>query len=342
MKKLIILSSIILMFASCVEKPVGYTVKGATNMFEGKIYLQVLEGKQPVTLDSAVVDNGTFSFSGIIEIPKAAQIANVEGENLLSFYIENSEITITFDSTAKPVLKVAGSKEDSLYRQFEALMDTVRTGGGYLDVCDKFVKANPQSVAAAYVLFRLMSPMLEADQMMEYYNGFDSNVKTSSYLKKVVERVELLDKTAVGKPFSDFEVPNVDGVNVKLSDVAGKGSWVLLDFWASWCGPCRHENPNVVKAFKDFGNKGFTVFGVSLDRKKEAWIEAIAADKLNWTNVSDLKFWECVPAQMYGVSSIPSNVMIAPDGKIAARNLEGDELIQFLTEKLSTPVAVTK
>lgn len=335
MRKLLLISAVALFAFSCGEKKTdGFAIKGSTNTFAGKIYLQVLEGKTPVSIDSTVVADGTFAFNGKIEMPMAAQLADSTGKNLVWFYLENSDIVIAVDSASKPMLKVSGSSEDSLYRQFTAIMDTVTTESGYNAATSGFVAQHPNSVAAAYVLFRLMSPMLSAEQMRAEYAKFDTTIQKSVYLKKVVEKADLLDKTAVGTKFVDFELPNTDGVMVKLSDIAGKENWVLLDFWASWCGPCRRENPNVVKAFKEFGKKGFTVFGVSLDKKKEAWIEAIAKDGLDWTNVSDLKFWECEPAKMYGVGSIPSNVLIAPDGTIAARNLTGETLITFLQEKL--------
>ena len=109
---------------------------------------------------------------------------------------------------------------------------------------------------------------------------------------------------------------------------------VIVDFWAAWCNPCRQENPNVVKVYNEFHKKGFDIFGVSLDQKKEAWVKAIADDKLTWTHVSDLKFWDSAPAKLYAVRTIPSNFLIDPSGRIIAHNLSGEELEQKLEELL--------
>ena len=235
-------------------------------------------------------------------------------------------------------IQVVGSAEQALFEAYQAAVDTVKNYNDYVAVNEAFVKENPASVAAAYLLFRRMAPGLDPEQMRAYAAGFDSTIRGSVYLKLVGEMADKLELSSPGHPFLDFTLPDTTGTPIALSSVAGKGNYVLLDFWASWCGPCRAENPHVVAAYNQYKDKGFTVFGVSLDRPdgRENWIQAIEKDGLKWINVSDLKFWECVPAGMYGVRSIPSNVLIGPDGTIVARNLRGEALMNKLAEVYGT------
>ena len=165
--------------------------------------------------------------------------------------------------------------------------------------------------------------------------GYPTSSQTLN-LKETIDKVKQQQKSVpirVGGEAPDFEVPQLDGTNIKLSDLRGK--YVLLDFWASWCRPCRGENPNVLNNYNQYKNKNFTVFQVSLDKTKDAWEQAVEADGLgDWYHASDLKFWQCAPAQLYNVRSIPSNFLISPEGKIIAINLRGPALKEKLSELL--------
>jgi peroxiredoxin len=168
--------------------------------------------------------------------------------------------------------------------------------------------------------------------MEQHYNSLAENVRTSNIGKSLAEQIAQSKIGAIGTEAMDFTQNDPEGKPISLSSFRGK--YVLIDFWASWCKPCRVENPNVVKAYNKFSSKNFTVFGVSLDREKEPWIKAIEKDGLVWPQVSDLQFWQNSAAVLYRVQGIPQNFLIDPNGKIVAKNLRGEELEAKLCELL--------
>ena len=158
-------------------------------------------------------------------------------------------------------------------------------------------------------------------------------MQTSYFGKQIKETLDAALLTNIGKPAPNFTLKNTEGKDVALSSF--KGKYVLVDFWASWCGPCRAENPAVVKAYQKFKDKGFTILGVSLDDKKDKWLEAIKKDKLDWTQISDLKGWKSSAASLYGIKGIPMNFLIDKDGKIIAKGLRGEDLEKKLGEVMN-------
>jgi peroxiredoxin len=164
------------------------------------------------------------------------------------------------------------------------------------------------------------------------YNKLGKHVRNTPSGKEFVNRLTAAKKSAIGQPAIDFSQPDAEGKNVYLTSY--KGKYVLVDFWASWCGPCRAENPNVARAYSKYKDKGFDVLGVSLDDKKDKWEAAIQADNLPWTHVSDLKGWKNAAAEQYGIRAIPQNILVDPKGNIIAKNLRGDALEKKLEEVL--------
>lgn len=201
----------------------------------------------------------------------------------------------------------------------------------YNDQIAALLVAESPSLAAINLL---QSNVIDKDQYYTTYEAVASKLKKEwssfSHAKNFIEYVEKLKTTAVGQPAPEIALPNPDGQVVSLSSM--KGKYVLVDFWAKWCGPCRQENPNVVRVFNKYKDKGFTVFGVSLDRNKEDWLKAIGEDNLTWTHVSDLKFWQSEAAKTYSITAIPFSLLLDPNGVIIAKNLRGAALESKLAE----------
>jgi len=301
----------------------SYEIKGHINIDSGTIYLKGFRNKMFYTIDSAKVTNGIFGFSGSVQRPDLYGLTIDRDETFSPYYIfiENSQIQVDIDTANDESANISGSAANDLFVKYHYNEDFK---------IDSLIAANPTSTVAAYLLYREIAPELSASQIEANLALFDSSLNDLSYIKELKNLVVIKKNVEVGHEALDFKSTTPTGETVSLSDYFGK--YILVDFWASWCGPCRRENPNVVAAFNKYKTKGFDVFGVSLDRNKEDWVNAIEKDKLTWTHVSDLKFWDSAPAKLYGIRSIPSNVLLDPSGKIIARNLRGEDLNRKLEE----------
>ncbi|MBN2773518.1 MAG: TlpA family protein disulfide reductase, partial [Prolixibacteraceae bacterium] len=200
-------------------------------------------------------------------------------------------------------------------------------------VQEEFVKNNPASYVVPVFLSSLQYEKT-TEEMDSILNNLDPKLEKSSIIQMLKERVEAKKKVKVGKNAPDFTQNDPDGNPITFSDIYSANEYTLLDFWAAWCGPCRGENPNVVAVYNEFKDKGFTVFGVSLDRTKEDWLKAIEADGLTWTHVSDLGYWDSEVPKLYAVYSIPSNFLVDKEGKIIATGLRGEDLRAKISELL--------
>lgn len=331
------------------EATPGYTIEGEMPGLSGTVYLTVFEGKTPFRIDSTEAANGMFSFTGDRDMPIFAAIETPQAP-LVRFFLENGTTRIAGPAEDPAAIVVTGSAQSDLHARYRQLSDSLdraaEAEGLSPQAADsleavaqaakmEFVSRNPGSVAAAYVLYRYLSYDLSAEELDEALAGFAPEIRSSVYLQIVGSMSEALKKTAVGCPYSDVSGPDTSGRVVALSGIVGPGKYVLLDFWASWCPPCRGELPNLVDAYRRYASRGFEIYAVSLDKDRKAWIEAIRRGKLDWIHVSDLKFWENRGLETYGVRSIPSNVLIGPDGTILARNLEGQALQTRLAELLA-------
>jgi peroxiredoxin len=200
------------------------------------------------------------------------------------------------------------------------------------NVFKTFITAHPASFISLIIINMMGKQGADPVEMDVLYTGLDASLKDMEIGRVLKSSIDQSKATAIGSIAPDFTQPDVNGMPVKLSSFRGK--YVLLDFWASWCGPCRAENPNVVKAYTKYKDKNFTVLGVSLDRPdgKADWQKAIKSDGLSWTQVSDLKYWSNEAAVLYFVQSIPANFLLDPNGKIIAKDLRGVDLDNKLAE----------
>ncbi|MDR0768463.1 MAG: AhpC/TSA family protein [Dysgonamonadaceae bacterium] len=326
MKKFLLLLVVGALAASCSEKNnliVTGTVKGVPS---GKIYLQKFVNKMFFVIDSTDIKDSTFKFAVNVELPEIYGLTLDTAKGSFFVFFDASPATVDLD-TAQHYrnTKVTGSASHELYQEYQKLRGVK---------IDEFIRQHPASLVSAYVFYRFFSYRLTPDEIRANISLLDSSLWNTQYVKTLQELAETLEIVDVGKPAPDFALNTPDGNTVKFSDKLGNG-YVLLDFWAAWCGPCRRENPNVVRVFNKYKDKDFDVFGVSLDHNKEAWVKAIEKDSLAWTHVSDLKYWESVPAKIYGVRAIPSNFLIDKNGIIVAKNLRGENLDELLNEYLN-------
>ncbi|MFZ4521640.1 MAG: redoxin domain-containing protein [Bacteroidales bacterium] len=361
MKKLVFAMLAVTLLASCTNNKNQFKITGTVNDTDtGMIYLQKYDADKWVDLDSVKLEKGEFSFTGKVDLPEMWHIAMKQNQVLLPVFIENAgiEVKIFPDSLEKSTVK--GSASHDIYQQYVTMNDATNAK---MDVVYKewkkakeandtvgmvrndslsnaldaelkkqlqdFAKTNTKTVVSPYLVMR-NSWQFELPELEEVVNVMDTGLNASQYMQALKKRVEILKSVSIGQIAPDFEMNDTTGKPVKLSSF--KGKYLLLDFWASWCGPCRAENPNVVKAYNAFSKKGFDVLGCSFDQNREKWMKAVKDDHLTWNHVSDLQYWKNAAGKLYGVNSIPANVLLDKDQKIIGRNLRGEDLMSKLVE----------
>jgi peroxiredoxin len=323
-----------------------------------------------IATDSTTITNGAFVFSGKApDITQARLVVKYQNANspkpdaLMLYLVNGTTLINSTDSLAKAT--VTGTKVNVDAQEYEKFMQPVTDAnralnaeyyaasaekrkskefGDYINKKEDSISTLESKQDSLYILSHndsymslqalrgMGGPYPDYNKLQPKFDMLSADLRASKAGIKYQEYLNIIKNVSVGHIAPDFAEADTNGNVVKLSSFHGK--YVLLDFWASWCGPCRAENPNVVKAYNNFKGKNFTILSVSLDRpgKKDAWLKAIHNDHLTWNHVSDLKFWDNDAAKLYGIQAIPQNLLLDPNGKIIAKDLFGDDLEKKLSE----------
>lgn len=335
------------------------TIEGA-----GNTELYITDDETMARLDTLKLENGKFTYEKEIKEPTPFFLLlkptneNMGGENAMLF-ADPGKMTITTKVGDMMNMKVTGSKsQDDFAVYFKSAQPIIAKGAelrarleGNQNISEedvqkavdtitnletenilRFINLHKSSPVSSFLAYTKVATSTDATEINKFLSALDEKGKKTAYGEKVLAAMKKSSSTSIGSPAPDFSLKTPDGKDVSLKSL--QGQYVLIDFWASWCGPCRKENPAVVAAYNQFKDKGFTVLGVSLDEDGDAWKKAIEKDKLTWTQVSDLQGWTSSVAQLYNVQSIPANFLIDKTGKIVASNLRGEALKAKLAEIL--------
>ncbi|MEO6838898.1 MAG: TlpA disulfide reductase family protein [Ginsengibacter sp.] len=363
MKKILSVLLVILFFGNYLKaQDSAYVINGNLEKIKsGTIYLNIYEEGKTFN-DSSVITNGQFKFTGFVSTPFFASLTLPERHSdYFTFYVEPGSLEISGRGDSLKLLTVKGSAVNADNKLLKERMKTITQweendnklyeqaykdkNTRVLDSLDEvdndilaakrnvvaaFVKDYPKSMRGAMAIIENYGYYAEASDVEPLYDELDPAIQNSPKGKEIKKMIATYAKVAIGKPAPDITQFTPDSSSLSLSSF--KGKYVLIDFWASWCGPCRRENPNIVAAYKQFKDKGFTIFGVSYDTKKDRWEKAIAADHLDWNQVSDLQGWKNATSDEYGIKAIPSNVLVDKNGIIVAKNVFGKDLTEKLGE----------
>jgi peroxiredoxin len=338
----------------------AYAIIGkVTGLDSGWIYIIHRQNGQ---IDSTLLDHGYFKFNGKADTAELCRISL--NDQVKSFFLENGKISMLIRKDSVHDALISGTPVQDEFNYFQNVtnrnlsdkmtavdkgynaannkkdsrsMDSLDKVYTMLDLEQKqvvadYAKTHPASLVSAFLIFSNFSYNARLGQIDSLYQQLDTAVRGNYFGRQIRTIIEKTKITAIGNQAPDFSCPDENGKQVSLSSFRDR--YVLVDFWASWCGPCRLENPAIVKAYHKYHDNGFDILGVSLDDTRTDWLLAIKKDGLNWTQVSDLLGWKCAPAALYGVKAIPMNFLLDKNGIIVAKGLRDEELEHKLAELL--------
>lgn len=367
-KVLLFVAAVSLLMAACSQKAAtGYTITGsAEGSADGdSVFLCEMQGFfAMIPVDTTVVRDGKFAFTGEAEGAALRFIVPIhDGQPLgtAMFVLENADIHVAVKPEGQESI-IEGGPSQKIFEEYLAgenklgeqmnepwqlandstASDAVRQSAQQVvDSLDQvmanyrkqFIISHVPSAASDMLLGYCLSGFQEQD-LEEILTLLGEKQPQYPVYKAIMSERHAMEATAIGAQYTDLQLNDPDGKAMKLSDYVGKSKYVLVDFWASWCGPCRAEMPTVVKAYDTYHDKGFEVIGVSLDNNGAAWKKAIGQLQMPWPQMSDLKGWDSEAAALYGVKAIPANILLDQQGRIVAKDLRGDDLLNKLAELL--------
>jgi thiol-disulfide isomerase/thioredoxin len=363
MRKLIWIMLAIIALQACDQNQEVYNIEVNLEGAEGKwVKLMARVDRNYVTHDSALAEAGTPAvLTKGIDGVNTMYLTVEDTEANIQLLVDNSKYTISgsmddpeikTDSKAQNDLNAYNEKLRPITEQMNAMVAELRKGPdaenpeafeslreAYYALYEKqddldsaYIAENSSSFATILAL-RNTFYMLDTEELEAVLTGLDEPLQEMEEYKYMYGKMERMKAVAIEKEYTDFGLETPEGELLKVSDVH-QGNVLLIDFWASWCGPCRRANPEVVEIYNEYHDAGFEILGVSLDRDSASWVKAIADDNLTWNHISDLKYWNSAGAELYGVPAIPHTVLIDRDGIIIAKNLHGEELRQAIQELL--------
>lgn len=360
MKNYLVLLIGAMIFFSCSssDNDPGFHINGTIAGIEsGTAVLKKLDliSNTPVDIDTVEIKDGSFELSGYVDQPYPHSLI-INDSLRVNFFLENNELTMDID-TKEGRMDVAGSSTDSLFQPYWAhleklwtkadslqlnrllskspeeqkLIDSLMQDHSNLEMLFslEFIAQNPKSYVAPFAAFYFVQTYeVRTEGLEEMINSFDASVGNSVYLQELRKLLDQKNKLAPGQPAPDFALLDITGQPHSLKDFNGK--LVLLDFWASWCKPCREKNPFWKDLYENYKEKGFTIVSISLDTDRNAWINAVEQDGLTWTQLSSLDGWATKAAEDYGVKAIPHNFLIGFDGNIIGHQVSIPEMRTIL------------